>query len=177
MRQDVVEHLLPPTIAEQALVSSLDKVQGLNALRHKAMVLLREICETQCDNAGSLYDEDAQREQFLRTLLRIATLCHYVVELASTVQFQVANMTPQMYDELTKLLLWDKLPEVSAIIDKVAYDLRAEQLNPSFDTAAFVEAVKHLEGLHSKTEEVFTAANTDDVMEDEGIAPVVSSGN
>lgn len=41
----------------EALLPCLKKIQGLNFLKHKATMLLREICETQVDNAPNVYAE------------------------------------------------------------------------------------------------------------------------
>jgi hypothetical protein len=51
--------------------------------------------------------------------MRICLMAHRIVECASTVQFQVANMTPGQYDEITKLLVWLQVKVVSNELDSV----------------------------------------------------------
>lgn len=42
----VIQNMLPDSLMEEALLPNLKKIQSLNFVKHKAMLLVREICET-----------------------------------------------------------------------------------------------------------------------------------
>lgn len=75
MRAEIIESMLPDSLSNQALIGSLDKILTLNQVRHKSMMLIREICETQADNASNLFEEDDQAELFLKMLLKVSGCC------------------------------------------------------------------------------------------------------
>lgn len=54
---EVVQNMLPDSLMNEALLPCLKKIQGLNFVKHKSMMLLREICETQVDNASQIYQD------------------------------------------------------------------------------------------------------------------------
>jgi hypothetical protein len=41
MQADIVQQMLPESLAEEALLPSLEKIQILNVTKHKAMLLIR----------------------------------------------------------------------------------------------------------------------------------------
>ena len=54
---DVVQNMLPESLMTEAMLPNLKKIQSLNFVKHKAMMLLRELCETQIDNAPNVYSD------------------------------------------------------------------------------------------------------------------------
>ena len=54
---EVVQNMLPESLMNEALLPCLKKIQGLNFVKHKATMLLREVCETQVDNAAEVYSD------------------------------------------------------------------------------------------------------------------------
>lgn len=65
MRADVVQQMLPESLAEEALLPSLEKISNLNITKHKATLLVRQICENVLDNAKNVYEDEEQREAYL----------------------------------------------------------------------------------------------------------------
>lgn len=57
MKAEVVQQMLPESLAEEALLPSLEKIQYLNVTKHKAMLLIRQICETFLENAKNVYED------------------------------------------------------------------------------------------------------------------------
>jgi len=106
MKANIVEQMLPEALSEEALLPSLDKIQSLNVTKHKATLLIRQICEHFLENAKNVYEDKDQLESYIQTLLRICMMAHRIIDCSSSVQFQVANMSPGQYDEITKLLVW-----------------------------------------------------------------------
>lgn len=43
---EVVQNMLPASLMTEAMLPNLKKIQSLNFVKHKAMMLLREVCET-----------------------------------------------------------------------------------------------------------------------------------
>lgn len=69
MNIEVVQNMLPVSLMNEALLPCLKKIQSMNFIKHKATMLLREICETQVDNASQIYDDVGQLNQFYNVLL------------------------------------------------------------------------------------------------------------
>lgn len=137
MNIEVVQNMLPESLMNEALLPCLKKIQGLNFLKHKATMLLREICETQVDNAANVYADLDQLNQFYNVLLQLSMLSNRVVQSGHRICFLVANMTPGQYAEITKLLAWDQLGNISDEIDSFLELLKEENLSYNFDLSRF----------------------------------------
>ena len=107
MNIEVVQNMLPESLMNEALLPCLKKIQGLNFLKHKATMLLREICETQVDNAANVYTDMDQLKQFYQVLLATCMLSNRIVQSSHRICYLVANMSPGQYAEITRLLAWD----------------------------------------------------------------------
>lgn len=57
MQADIVQQMLPESLAEEALLPSLEKIQILNVTKHKAMLLIRQVCENFLENAKNVYED------------------------------------------------------------------------------------------------------------------------
>ena len=79
MNIEVVQNMLPESLMNEALLPCLLKIQGLNFIKHKAMMLMREICETQVDNASQVYADLDQLKQFYLVLLNLSMLSNRLV--------------------------------------------------------------------------------------------------
>ena len=77
--------MLPESLAEEALLPSLEKISMLNVTKHKATLLIRQICENVLENAKNVYEDAEQREAYVQTLLKICLMSHKIIECASTV--------------------------------------------------------------------------------------------
>jgi len=142
MRAELIQSMLPESLTGEALLPALDKIQMLNSTKHKAMFLCRQICENFLENAERVHDEPDQRNQYIQSLLNICMHCHRMIHSASTVQFQVANMTPGQYDEITKLLVWDQVRNASRELDTIMNLLMEESLGYNFDTSSLEQAIQ-----------------------------------
>jgi hypothetical protein len=85
MRADVVQQMLPESLAEEALLPSLEKIQILNIAKHKATLLIRQICENCVENAKNVYEDPDQLATYLHTLIKICLMAHRIIECASFV--------------------------------------------------------------------------------------------
>lgn len=65
MKTHIVESMLPEALSEEALLPSLEKIQSLNITKHKATLLIRQICEHFLDNARNLYEDDDQLASYI----------------------------------------------------------------------------------------------------------------
>jgi len=59
----------------------------LNVTKHKATLLIRQICENFLDNAKNVYEDPDQLQVYIQTLLKICLMSHRVIACASLVQF------------------------------------------------------------------------------------------
>lgn len=59
LKMNVIESFLPQRLGEETKLDSLDKVLLLNKTKHKAMLLIRDICEKQLPQ---LEQEDEEKE-------------------------------------------------------------------------------------------------------------------
>ena len=147
MHIEVVQNMLPESLMNEALLPCLKKIQALNFVKHKAAMLMREICETQVDNAAQLYDDLEQLNQFYNVLLQLSMLCHRLVSSGHRICYLVANMTPGQYAEVTKMLAWDQLDRIAEEIDMLLDLLKEENLAYNYDLAAFEQLVRPVEQL------------------------------
>ena len=94
MNIEIVQNMLPESLMQEALLPCLKKIQGLNFIKHKALMLMREICETQIDNAVNIYADLDQLNEFFVTLLKISMMSNRLVQSGHRICFFVANMSP-----------------------------------------------------------------------------------
>ena len=78
----------------EAMLPNLKKIQSLNFVKHKATMLMRELCETQIDNAASVYSELDNLKSFYHVLLQLSMLSNRLVQSGHRICFFVANMSP-----------------------------------------------------------------------------------
>ena len=91
---EVVQNMLPESLMNEALLPCLKKMQELNFIKHKAMMLLREICETQVDNAANVYADLSHMQKFFGVLLSLSMLSNRLVQSGHRIFFFISNMTP-----------------------------------------------------------------------------------
>lgn len=48
-KQDIILTLLPQQLVQETDLAAFGRIQQMNLLRHKCMMLIREICERQLD--------------------------------------------------------------------------------------------------------------------------------
>ena len=152
MGVEIVQNMLPESLMNEAMLPQLKKIQNLNFVRHKSLMLLREICESQVESAQGVYDDKDQLMQYYHTLLNISLLTNRVIKSSGRVSFFVANMTPGQYAEITKLLSWEKLESVTSQIDSILVMLKEENLAYNFDTKEYAGVTEEVEQLMSITE-------------------------
>lgn len=68
-------------------------------------------------------------------------MAHRIIECSSSVQFQVANMSPGQYDEITKLLVWHQVKVVSNELDSVLELLLDEAISQNFEASSLEAAI------------------------------------
>ena len=54
---EVVQSLLPESLISEAQLPSIKKLQAMNYVKHKAIMLFREICEVQVENAANVFPD------------------------------------------------------------------------------------------------------------------------
>lgn len=74
MGVEIVQNMLPESLMNEAMLPQLKKIQNLNFVRHKSMMLLREICESQVESASGVYDDKEQLMQYYNSLLNVSLL-------------------------------------------------------------------------------------------------------
>lgn len=135
------------------------------------MMLMREICETQIDNAANVYAEDDQLKQFFHVLLNLSMLSNRLVQSGHRICFFVSNMSPGQYGEITKILAWDQLESVTEEIDSMLELLKAENLAYNYDLGAFEHLVKKVELLQNTVETTFAALTPEELKERQELGP------
>ena len=167
MGVEIVQNMLPESLMNEAMLPQLKKIQNLNFVRHKSMMLLREICESQVESASGVYDDKEQLMQYYNSLLNVSLLTSRIIKSSGRVSFFVSNMTPGQYAEITKLLSWEKLEAVTTEIDKILELLKEENLAYNFVTKEFEGVAEQVEQLQSITEKQFIAVSPEEVKQKE----------
>lgn len=168
---EVVQNMLPESLMNEALLPCLKKIQGLNFVKHKATMLLREVCETQVDNAAQVYSDLDQLKQFHVVLLHLAMLSNRLVQSGHRICFFVANMSPGQYADVTKLLAWDELDRIAEEIDSLLDLLKEENLAYNYDLTGFEGFVRQVEQLQSTVETAFGALSPEELKAREELGP------
>ena len=171
MNIEVVQNMLPVSLMNEALLPCLKKIQSMNFIKHKATMLLREICETQVDNASQIYDDVDQLNQFYNVLLQLSMLCNRLVTSGHRICYFVANMSPGQYSEITKMLAWDELDKITEEVDMMLDLLKEENLAYNYDLAGFEHLVKPIENLQNTVETSFAAFSPEELKEREMLGP------
>ena len=147
MGVEIVQNMLPESLMDEAMLPQLKKIQNLNFVRHKSVMLLREICESQVESASGVYEDKEQLAQYYNVLLNVSLCTNRLIVSSNRVSFFISNMTPGQYAEVTKLMSWEKLDSVTEQIDNILELLKEENLSYRFDISEFETIVKQVEQL------------------------------
>ena len=90
-----------------------------------------------------------------------------VINQCATVQFQMANSSPETYKEIVKLSAWDRIPIITAQVDTITDLLNNQSLSYTFETTDFANELKSLETLLSKVERLFSALSPEEILQAE----------
>lgn len=85
----------------------------------------------------------------------------------------MANSSPEQYREITKILVWDRIPVIMSQVDTITDLMNNQSLSYTFETTDFQQEVKSLETLSSKVEKLFSALSPEETkqQEAEGLTP------
>ena len=168
---EVVQNMLPESLMTEAMLPNLKKIQSLNFVKHKAMMLMREICETQIDNAVNVYSDPQQLRSFFLVLLNLSMLSNRLVQSSHRICFFVGNMTPGQYAEITGILAWDQMERINEDIDSILEMLKDENLSYHYDCDIFERQVKKVEQLQNTVETAFVALSPEEAKEKMELGP------
>mmetsp|Transcript_23707 Transcript_23707/g.29425 ORF Transcript_23707/g.29425 Transcript_23707/m.29425 type:complete len:143 (+) Transcript_23707:3242-3670(+) len=135
------------------------------------MMLLRELCETQIDNAVNVYSDLEQLNQFFHAMLSLSMLSNRLVQSGHRIVYFIANMSPGQYAEITAILAWDSLDRVAEEIDSILELLKDENLTYNFDCGNFERFVKQVEQLQNTVETAFQALSPEELKERMELGP------
>ena len=62
LKSKVIEGIIPPRLNEKVHFDSLDRIKVLNQSMHRAMLMIRYICEKQMPNVETMYGADDEQE-------------------------------------------------------------------------------------------------------------------
>lgn len=85
----------------------------------------------------------------------------------------MANSSPEQYREITKILVWDRIPVIISQVDTITDLMNNQSLSYTFETTDFQQEVKSLETLSSKVEKLFSSLSPEETkqQETEGLTP------
>ena len=87
MKSKVVEGLIPKRLNEKVHFDSLERLNILNQSMHRAMLMIRYICEKQMPNVDTMYGGDDETEferkiQFVRMMIILSEQAVMFVNIA-----------------------------------------------------------------------------------------------
>lgn len=87
LKSKVVEGLIPARLNEKVHFDSLEKLVILNKSMHRAMLMMRHICEKQMPNVDTMYGGDDEKEfeskiQFVRMMIILSEQAVMFVNIA-----------------------------------------------------------------------------------------------
>lgn len=134
----VVEGFIPPRLVEDTRQDSIEKIQLLNKCRHKASLLLREICEKQLPQLEQTHEDGEQRVGYKRLLITMSEEAIKLIDSSHRILYCVYNMPVDKYvDCTTKLMAWNKFVTLNQFMDKILELFKEEALNSKFDLSIF----------------------------------------
>ena len=133
MRSHVISRMLTEALERELMLETLGSVESLNQLRHRSIMLIRDVTEKQILSAEQLYAGQSDGKEMLfkyaNMMLRLSLFASEANEMANYIHFQLSNMTIGQYRETSKLAGWRKVKEVREILDE-AMDLFKEEAMP-----------------------------------------------
>ena len=70
------------------------------------------------------------------------------------------------YQDLTKLMAWNKFELINQFIDKIMELLKEESLSPKFDISTFVATIKLISDLQYTVESRYIEKTSDEITEE-----------
>jgi hypothetical protein len=68
--------MLTENLQKELMLDTLETIEYLNELRHRSMLLIREICEKQVTSAELVYGEEPENlSKYVKNMMKMALLC------------------------------------------------------------------------------------------------------
>lgn len=114
MKMKVLEQFIPLRLKQEADLESLDKIQLLNKAKHKAMLLLREICEKQLNPSHPNIEDSEQRQSYMKLMISLGEMGVKLIDSCCRIQYCIMKMPTDKYRDVTqKMMAWNKFHTVN----------------------------------------------------------------
>ncbi|CDW91225.1 UNKNOWN [Stylonychia lemnae] len=175
LKMRVIEGFVPKRLVEESRLDSLEKIQMLNKTKNKALLLTREICEKQILQSEQNFDDKLQWAIYLKLLINISEYCIRFIDSCGRIMYIVQKMSIEKYQELTKLMAWNKFELINTFLDRVMELLKDEALSYKFDISPFIQCVKSVTDLQYTSESRYIEKSTDELAQERASGQVTSN--
>eukprot|EP00347_Sterkiella_histriomuscorum_P006662 403351912 len=166
LKMKVIEGFIPKRLSEETRLDSLEKIQLLNKTKNKALLLTREICEKQIQQSDSLFEDKMQLKSYQKLLISISENCVKFIDSCHKIMYVVQKLSIDKYQDLTKLIAWNKFELINIFLEKVMELLKEESLSFKFDISQFVNAIKGVQDLQSTCESRYIEKTQEEIAEE-----------
>lgn len=168
MRSQVVASMLTKNLQKELMLDTLETIEFLNQLRHRSMLLIREICEKQLVSAEQVFElEPDALANYVNSMMKMALLCSTANETANHIHFYISNMTVGQYQETSKLAGWRHVNQIIECVDMASDIFKDESMSADYKLDSFKENVTQLEKLRDSIQNHFMDPSPEDLMKED----------
>ena len=150
---------------QEAQLEGYAKVQAMNTLRHKCVLLLRELCEKQIDDAPQIHEDPEMLSSFMALLKNLSDKVVVIIHKCAVIQFWTANVEPDQYSDILKIQAWECIQSLTTQIDQLTNDLNTQNLQPTFSLADLETEVGNFDSLLVKVQRIFENPSSEEVAQ------------